>query len=407
MIPKTFNVLFFLKKSKTDPNGPAHLYSRITINGDQTEISLGRKWSTKEWNQKIGRTVGTKKEAKELNHYIDTILFKIYEAKRNAIEEGVEITPDSIKQLLTGKTRNEKMILEVFKEHNQKVKELVGKDFAPLTLTRYKTSLEHTERFIKLKYGRNDLEVSKIDFDFINSYEHYFKTTRNCNQNTSAKYISNFRKVVNHCFKMGWIKNDPFVGFKMPKKEVKRIVLSMEEIQTLINKSFSIPRLDHVKDTFLFCCFTGLAYVDVQKLKPQDIQIGIDGEDWIFTARQKTDVDTRIPLLPQAKQILEKYKNSPESQILGKVLPVPSNQKMNAYLKEVADICGIEKTLTTHLARHTFATTITLSNGVPIETVSKLLGHKNIRTTQHYAKILDLKVSSDINTLKSILKTNP
>lgn len=403
MIPKTFNVLFFLKKSKTDPNGPSHLYCRITINGYQTEISLGRKWNTTEWNQKLGRTIGSKKESKELNHYIDTILFKIYEAKRNALEEGIEITPESIKEILTGKVRHEKMILEVFKEHNLKVKELVGIDYVPLTLVRFRTSLEHTERFIKMKYGKDDLEVSKIDYDFITSYEHYFKTTRKCNQNTSAKYISNFRKVVNHCIRMGWIKRDPFLGFKMPKTEVKRNVLTIEEIEMLIGKSFSISRLEQVKDTFLFCCFTGLAYTDVQKLKPEDIKIGIDGEDWIFTSRQKTDVDTRIPLLPRAKQIIEKYKNSPECIISGKILPVPSNQKMNAYLKEVADICGIEKKLTTHLARHTFATTVTLSNGVPIETVSKLLGHKSIRTTQHYAKILDLKVSNDINNLRKIL----
>jgi len=353
MIPRTFNVLFFLKKSKTDPKGSSHLYCRITINGVQTEISLGRKWNSTEWNQKLGRTIGSKKEAKELNHYIDTILFKIYEAKRNALEEGIEITPESIKEILTGKVKHEKLILEVFKEHNLKVKELVGIDYVPLTLVRFRTSLEHTERFIKMKYGRDDLEVSKIDYDFITSYEHYFKATRNCNQNTSAKYISNFRKVVNHCFRMGWIKRDPFLGFKMPKTEVKRNVLTIDEIETIFNKSFSIPRLEQVKDTFLFCCFTGLAYVDVQKLKPEDIKIGIDGEDWIFTSRQKTDVDTRIPLLPRAKQIIEKYRNSPECIISGKILPVPSNQKMNAYLKEVADICGIEKKLTTHLARHT------------------------------------------------------
>ncbi|MDZ4667522.1 MAG: phage integrase SAM-like domain-containing protein [bacterium] len=189
MIPKTFNTLFFLKKSRTEPNGPSHLYCRITVNGDQTELSLGHQWNSSEWNQKLGRTIGSKKEAKELNHYIDTILFKIYEAKRTALEEGLIITPLSIKQTLTGKVTHEKMILEVFKEHNQRVKELVGKDFAPLTLVRYRTSMEHTERFIKLKYAKDDLEVSKIDYDFITSFEHYFKATRNCNQNTSPDYL--------------------------------------------------------------------------------------------------------------------------------------------------------------------------------------------------------------------------
>ncbi len=319
------------------------------------------------------------------------------------MEEGLEITPESVKAVLTGKGRKSKMILEVFKEHNEKVKELIGKDFAPLTYVRYKTSLEHTERFIKAKYGKDDLEVTAIDYDFLISYAHYFKAVRSCNQNTAAKYITNFRKVVNHCIKMGWLKQDPFIGFKMPKKEVKRNVLTMTEIEALSKKTFTIDRLDHIRDIFLFCCFTGLAYVDVHKLKPTDIQIGIDGEDWIFTERKKTDVDTRIPLLPKAKEIIEKYKGNLECTIRGKVLPVPSNQKMNAYLKEIGELCEIAKPLTTHLARHTFATTVTLSNGVPIETVSKLLGHTNLRTTQHYAKILDMKVSSDIDKLKNVL----
>ncbi|MFZ4797317.1 MAG: site-specific integrase [Bacteroidia bacterium] len=403
MIPQTFNLLFFLKKPKGNITPQFPIYLRITIDGIQREFSIGRKCEPEKWNQKAGRQLGTKEEARELNHYLDVLFQKAYEAKRKAMEDNKSISPDLIRDILLGKEDKPKMILEVFQVHNTKFAELVGKEFAPGTLIRYKTSLDHTRNFIYWKYKKQDMEVTALSYDFISSYVHYLKTVRNCNQNTTAKYIANFRKIINECIKQGWLKQDPFFGFKLAKKEVKREVLSMEEIETLSKKDFHVERLNQIRDIFLFCCYTGLAYVDIKQLKSTDISMGIDGEDWIFTERQKTDTETRIPLLPFAKGLVEKYKKHPECTIKGKVLPVPSNQKTNAYLKEIADLCGITKTLTSHIARHTFATTITLSNGVPIETVSKMLGHKNLRTTQHYAKILDLKVANDMNNLKDRL----
>ena len=187
----------------------------------------------------------------------------------------------------------------------------------------------------------------------------------------------------------------------MAKREVERTALTEHELGILQNKSFSIERLKLVKDIFIFSCYTGLAYVDVQKLKRSEINIGVDGEKWIFTKRQKTDSSSRIPLLPAALEILENYQEHPQCKFQDKVLPVLSNQKMNSYLKEIADVCGIQKNLTYHIARHTFATTVTLSNGVPIETVSKMLGHRNLKTTQHYAKILDKKISEDMKNLRA------
>ena len=186
----------------------------------------------------------------------------------------------------------------------------------------------------------------------------------------------------------------------MTKREVLRPYLTEGELQILASKKFMIPRVGQIRDIFLFCCYTGLAYVDVQKLTRSEISTGIDGEKWIFTHRQKTETASRIPLLQPALEILDRYKDHPYCVNKDRLLPVPCNQKMNAYLKEIADLCQISKKFTTHTARHTFATTVTLTNGVPIETVSKMLGHKNLKTTQHYAKILDRKVSEDMKSLR-------
>lgn len=404
MVPKTFNILFFIRKPKGTATGSYPIYMRITVDGHQKEFSIGRKCIPEKWNQKIGRSTGSKEEFKELNHYLDTLLHTTYEAKRKAIEDNKIITPELIQNMILGRNEEKpKMFMDVFQEHNDRFAELVGKEVTHTTWIRYKTTKDHLTNFLILKYQKSDISVKDITYEFVEGFEHYLKTVKLCNTNTSARYMTHFKKIVGQCIKRGFLTQDPFNGFKIKKVEVKRTVLSMEELSILANKSFTMDRLTHIRDIFLFCCYTGLAYIDIKQLKHSNIAIGIDGEDWIFTSRQKTDVDTRVPLLPFAKAIIAKYKNHPHCLINGTVLPVPSNQKLNAYLKEVADVCGISKQLTSHIARHTFATTVTLSNGVPIETVSKLLGHTNIKTTQHYAKILDLKVSKDINTLKQLL----
>jgi site-specific recombinase XerD len=198
-----------------------------------------------------------------------------------------------------------------------------------------------------------------------------------------------------------WIDRNPFSNYKAKIREVERVYLSEEEIENIINKDFKTDRLSLVRDIFLFSCFTGLAYIDVKNLTKSHISLGIDGEKWIFTHRQKTETASKIPILPITQMIIDKYEDHPECCNQNKLLPILSNQKMNAYLKEIAGICEIEKELTFHIARHTFATTVTLTNGVPIESVSKMLGHKNLRTTQHYAKVLDKKVSEDMMILRN------
>jgi integrase len=226
---------------------------------------------------------------------------------------------------------------------------------------------------------------------------------RNCAHHTTVKCLANFKKIVLSCVKKGWLVRDPFFGYTMVKKEVFREVLVKEELDKIHNKKFCTERLNQIRDIFLFCCYTGLEYIDVKNLRKDQIKVGIDGEKWIFSPRQKTETPTRLPLLSQALEIIEAYENHPQCSNKGLLLPVMSNQKMNAYLKVIADVCGIQKTLTFHIARHTFATSITLGNGVPIETVSKMLGHKLLKQTQHYAKILDLKVSHDMAKLREFM----
>lgn len=291
------------------------------------------------------------------------------------------------------------MLLEIFKEHNDQVNNLIGQDFAAGTAERYRTAKSYLAEYILHDYGKKDIPVKQVDHAFITGFEYYLKTKRNCSHNTAIKYIVNFKKIIRIAYANGWITKDPFSNYKVRLRNVEREFLTAEEIQLLMDTAFNNHRLEHVKDCFIFCCFTGLAYADVKKLTHDDFVTGIDGELWIYTKRTKTRTKSNIPVLPTALMILEKYEDSPYL-VKEKVLPILTNQKMNAYLKEIADLSGIKKNLTTHLARHTFATTVTLSNGVSIESVSKMLGHKNLRTTQHYAKILNRRVSDNMRLLR-------
>jgi site-specific recombinase XerD len=246
----------------------------------------------------------------------------------------------------------------------------------------------------------NDISINKIDYAFVTEFEFYLRSVKKCNNNTAVKYVRNFRKIIKICLDNDWLDKDPTTRYEGKMKEVERDFLTEEELLKIYNKKISSERLQLVRDIFIFSCYTGLAYIDVKGLKKDHIGIGIDGEKWIFKNRQKTETKSKIPILPIAEEIIEKYSNHPKCLNENSILPILTNQKMNAYLKEIGDLCDIPKEITFHMARHTFATSVTLTNGVPIETVSKMLGHKNLHTTQHYAKVLDRKVSEDMSLLK-------
>tara|TARA_R110002051_G_scaffold136809_1_gene209371 strand:+ start:294 stop:1562 length:1269 start_codon:yes stop_codon:yes gene_type:complete len=396
---KTFNLLFLIKKSKIKANGTAPIYLRITINGKPKEIASKRYVVPDLWDSKLQKVIGKSEEVKSLNRYLKTLEQQVYDTHHAILKDKIIATSAVLKSKLQGVDDKQRMLIPIFEDHNNKIKELVGKEYAPGTLERYKTSLKHTVAFLEWKYQISDIDIAKINHAFITDYEFYLRSVRNCNNNTAVKYIKNFGKIIKICLANDWLDKNPFVNYKAKVREVERVYLTEEEIQTILNKDFKTERLSLVRDIFLFSCFTGLAYIDVKNLTKLHISIGIDGEKWIFTHRQKTESASKIPILPVTQMIIDKYAEHPHCINENRLLPILSNQKMNAYLKEIAGVCEIEKDLTFHIARHTFATTVTLTNGVPIESVSKMLGHKNLRTTQHYAKILDKKVSEDMKVL--------
>jgi site-specific recombinase XerD len=401
------SILFYGSIARTTQNKLLPIYMRVTINGERFETSSHRYLESNKWSAAAGKAKGNTDEVRSINNYLDMLKQKAYNFQKELIQEGRPVNIENFKDKWLGKSNKPVMLIEIFQQHNDQVVELIGKDFAPGTVERYKTSLSHTRSFMQWKYKISDIDIRKLNYEFISGYEFWLKSVRRCNHNSTMKYLANFKKIVILCLKNGWLSKDPFVGFKLSKKEVVREFLTKEEMQLILSKQFVSERIGQVRDIFLFSCYTGLAYADVKKLKRSEIITGVDGEKWVFTSRQKTNTASRIPLLSQALQIIEKYTDHPQCDAADRLLPVLSNQKMNAYLKEIADVCGITKQLTYHIARHTFATTVTLSNGVPIESVSKMLGHKNIRTTQHYAKILDKKLSEDMGLLRSKLNAQP
>jgi len=395
-----FHLLFYLRKQKNYKGGPMAIYMRITVNGKRADMSAGRECDSAKWNSRAGRAIGTKEEIKTLNNYLDSLQTKVRNAHQMLIDSNQTITTESLQNQFLGKTEKSRFLVQLFNEHNDKVKALIGNGFEANTLKGYNTSIKHLTGFMQKEYGKSDIEINQLNHAFITGFEFYLKTDCKCSGVSAAKYIKHLKKIVNHCIANSWLKQNPFINYKSTAKAKERTYLTQQELDTIASKKLTIERLAQVRDIFVFCCYTGLSFADVKKLKRNEIGIGVDGEQWIFTSRQKTDTSSRIPLLPVAVEILNRYEDHPQCDNKGLLLPVLSNQKMNAYLKEIADLCSIIKHLTFHLARHTFATTVTLSNGVPIETVSKMLGHTILKTTQHYAKILDIKVSQDMALLK-------
>jgi site-specific recombinase XerD len=406
----TVSILFYIKRSKANNDGICPIYVRVTIQAKRFEFSANRYVNPDRWSSEGAKVRGTNEEARTINSHLDYLKNQVLEAEKRLFKKDIRVTSENLKNELFEASETKRMLVPIFQDHNNKIKQLVGKEYAPGTLERYKTSLSHTIEFLQWKYKVSDIEINKIDHAFITDYEFWLRSVRNCANNTAVKYIKNFNKIIKLCMANDWLEKNPFANYKSKVKEVERVYLSEEEILNIINKDFKTERLSLVRDIFLFSCFTGLAYIDVKNLTKSHISIGIDGGKWIFTHRQKTESASKIPVLPITQMIIDKYANHPKSNNEDKLLPILTNQKMNAYLKEIAGVCEIEKELTFHIARHTFATTVTLTNGVPIESVSKMLGHKNLRTTQHYAKVLDKKVSEDMKILRdkfSIVPVQP
>ncbi|WP_237488061.1 site-specific integrase [Hufsiella ginkgonis] len=347
------SVLFYLKKPRNYEAGPMPIYMRITVECNRTELSVGRECDPKRWSSHSGRAIGTKEEYRSLNAYLDSLQTKMYDVHHFLLQTGETITCEALKNKFTGKVEKPKLLIEIFEGHNSNVSALLGNGFEPNTLKGYRTTVNHLKLFIKHKYAAKDVPLTRLDHGFITGFEFYLRSKLKVSAVTAAKYIKNLKKVVNICMAHGWVDKNPFAHYKSTAKAVEKQFLTQDELDAISNKTLKMERLAQVRDIFLFSCYTGLAHADVEKLKRSEIGIGIDREQWVFTNRKKNDSSSRVPLLPVAKRIMDSYEGHPKCDNSGLVLPVLSNQKMNAYLKEIAELCEISKPLTFHIARHT------------------------------------------------------
>lgn len=394
-------VSFLIRNNKQNRSGSCPIYLRITVNGKRSEISTKKYIEPAKWSSVAQKVRGSSPTANALNSYLEQLSRKVLETETMLLKEGSEITARSIKYKIIGNNQEYIDLFKLFEDHNSKMKELIGKEFALSTYKKYTTCLMHLREFVKENYNQNHFSVKSVNLEFIKRFEHYLKTKENsCSHNSALKYISHLKKIIREAKSFEYIEKDPFVGFKESYNTKDPIYLTYGELNQISAKIIEIPRVDRVRDIFLFSCYTGLSYSDVYKLKKSDVQKDAEGEKWLVINRTKTKEPSYILLLDLPLEIIGKYSNDPETSS-GNLLPVLSNQKMNAYLKEIADICGIRKSLTFHMARHTFATTVALENGMSISSVQKVLGHKDPRSTKHYARVTRKKVGDEMKILKN------
>lgn len=395
----TFGLLFYIRRDKTNKKGEAPVFMRLTINGERADASIKRFIEPHAWNSAKGKANEKSRGGKDLNLYLDAISANILRIQRDLELDKKEVSAQIILNRYLGKEQSDRhTLMEVFRAHNEKCRALSGISLAPGTVIRYETTLRLTEEFLQKSYQKEDCYLDEVTNQFIEDFEFFLKTVRRCCHNTTSKYLMNFKKIVRIALAKGWMKKDPFAQIRFHLDPVEREFLEKQELKAMLNKAISIPRLAQVRDIFCFCCLTGLAFTDVQQLKEEHFVADIHGKIWIRKARQKTKNMCNIPLLDEAQKIIDRYREHPYCQTHGVLLPVCSNQKMNSYLKELADICGIRKNLSTHCARHTFAT-LTLASGATIDNVAKMLGHANVNMTRRYAKVLDSSIMRDMEVV--------
>ncbi len=397
----TFRVLFFLNKSKTNKDG-APIMLRITINGQQVALNVRRRIPIFDWDQKRGLPLVKDQFTHDIDLYLETFRNKAFQAFTDLSQQYDVVTAAMVRDYINGVNGHRtKTIIEIWEQHNEELKKNINKTCSYSLWQKHQTAKNHFKGYLSDHYRVTDVPITQVNYEMIRAYKEYLIGVKDLTYNTTIKFLQFTKKITLRAIRAGWLKVDPFEGMSLSLKQTDRPYLTEEELDLIENKEFKVQRLELVKDLFLFACYTGLAYSDVKKLHKAEIEKSPNGMWWIRTRRQKTKERSQIPLLAPAMKIIKKYAHLDSLSADEKVLPVLSNQKLNSYLKEVADFSGIQKKLTFHVARHTFATTVTLSNGVPIESVSKMLGHTNLRTTQHYARIVDEKVAQDMLALSN------
>ncbi len=400
----SFSLIFYISRTKAKKNGEVPVLMKININGNRVVMNLQRSINPNDWDSARARALGRTNEARIFNEYLETIRVKAHKKFTELLAYTDEVTPQMLRDAILGvKSAKSKQIIDIWQDYVADLFKLIGKEVTRATYQKHSRAMRYFEEFLKKKYQAPDVSIKSVNYQMIQQFSIFLKTDKECNHNTTIKFLQNLKTVTRLSIRSGWLLKDPFNGISLTLKEVDRPYLSHEEIERLIAFNSPFDRLNRVRDFFVFSCFTGLAYIDVSKLKRSEIEGNEESGFWIRTRRQKTGGRANIPLLDIPMSIINNYSRLELLRANDPILPILSNQKMNAYLKELADLCGIEKQLSFHVARHTFATTVTMMNGVPIETVSKMLGHKNLQSTQHYARIVDKKVGDDMKLLAAKL----
>ncbi len=396
----TFTVIFFTRKSRNNSQ-KLTIYARITVNGKRTEISLKRSISVCNWDSSKGRARGTSQNIRILNNYLDHVYGQLLDCHKQLLEEFKIISPAAIKARYLGEDDQHKTLLELIEYHNTNMISVLKSG----TMKNYYTTEKYLNKFLSQKLKVKDIYLKQLNYRFIIDFEQYLRKYKNSKKqlmlsnNGVMKHLERFKKMINLAIKLEWLVKNPFGQFQLKFNKYDRQYLSERELKLIEKTHFTSKRLERVKEFFIFSCYTGLSYIDVKQLTLHQIVRGIDNKYWIYTKREKTNELVKVPILPKALVIIDKYRAIAKEIDSELLLPLYSNQKTNSYLKEIAVQCGIHKNITFHVARHTFATTVLLSNGVPIETVSKLLGHSKLTTTQIYARVLEHKISEDIDNL--------
>ncbi len=397
---QNFKVSFYLRSNYENKEGKSPVMLRVFLNGEMANFGSTKIFVDKGlWNNTTSRLKGRTAEVLTANAALDGISHTLNSIYRK-FEDDESLSMDKIRTFYCGKSKEYTEFLPVFDSFIDDIKQRVGKTISKDSLQKYSVLRRHFFEFLNHRYARKDIGLTELTPAIIQDFELYLSTVAGCSYNTTVKKMKTLKTITIYAQKRGILMHDPFINHRFHLEPVNRGFLTDEEIFKIANKDFGLQRLELVRDIFIFSCFTGLAYIDVANLTPEHI-VTMDDKQWIMTQRQKTNVATNVLLLDIPKSIIAKYRDSSPRE--GKLFPILSNQKMNAYLKEIADLCGIKKNLTFHLARHTFAT-MSLSKGVPIESVSKMLGHTNIKTTQIYARITNKKIEHDMLELSSKLQ---
>ncbi|MBC7000658.1 site-specific integrase [Cytophaga sp. FL35] len=403
----TFSILFWQYAQRANANNEAGLYVRISLNGQKANISLKKKIDIDRWDSKKQRAKGFNTSSKLINEYLEEVKTDLFQLYRELKSNGSFISVEKIKSNFLGENKKAYYLSDVFNFHNTTNREKL----ASKTLCHYRTNQKYIMEFVREQFGKSDYPLYELNYSFLLQFESYLRSyqprkhyRKRIANNAVMKHIQRFRKQIKLAIELEWIQSDPFIRFKPNMEKRQREFLNQDELQKIIQLKVDCERLDIVKDLFLFSCHTGISYGDIVNLKARNIEIGIDGNKWISAKRNKNGNLYELPLLDISLELINKYLGHPKTKFFNTLFPRISNQKLNSYLKEVADLCGIKKNLTFHMARHTFATTVTLSNGVPIETVSKMLGHTKLATTQIYARVLKKKISEDMLKLRNKLR---